>query len=278
MDAFVIDPEERIELNELDRCRLEDILKEPLDDEAIQMATDPLDNLPLTIRKLQFTPDFPELPAPVIDFNLLVPKSEEAEYAQVVEPSDPIQLLWNGQIESYKRCEKESSRKLEIIRKFRTKKLPVMNFEEITTISKELNESRLSPSCVAVSNKYVLIGFSNSWVSVYTTEGTEIRKLKVGNESQISHFGCASSIDISYDESWCVSGYEKGQVAVWDLNTGYNIRISNSIFSCPVLNAKFWKYQRQFVVFSDVKGNLASVECVKTLLTTTLDTSMIFRG
>lgn len=278
MEAFVIDPEERIELNELDRCRLEDILKEPLDDEAIQIPTDPLDNLPLTIRKLQFTPDCPELPTPVIDFNLLIPKSEESEYEQIVEPSDPIQLLSKAQIESYKRCEKESSQKLEIIRKFKTKKLPVMNFEEITNISNELKESGLSPSCISVSNKYVLIGFNNSWVSVYTTEGTEIRKLKVGNESQIHLFGCASSVDISQDETWCVSGYEKGQVAVWDLNTGYNIRISNSIFSSPVLNAKFWKYQRQFVVFSDCKGNLASVECVKTLLTTTLDTSMIYRG
>lgn len=278
MEVYGIDPEERIELNQLYRCRLEDILKEPLEDEPTQIPIDPLENLPITYRKLHFTPDCPEPLAPPIDFSLLVSKPEEVLQPQSVQSSDPLQLLHSAQLKSYQTSEKQCSSKLEIIRKFKTKKLPVMNFEEIQPISAQLVSDKLSPTAIAVSSKYILIGFNNSWINVYNPEGLEIRKLKVGNETQISNFGCASSVDISQDETWCISGYEKGQVAVWDLTTGYNIRVSNSIFTAPVITAKFWKPQRQFVVFSDIKGNLAAVECVKTLLTTTLDTSMIFRG
>lgn len=270
--------DEEFELDETDKQRVDDILNESDEEDNPQIGADPLGKSSLRSFRHAYIPDNSEIKSLREIDSFLREERSPSVTTSSAQPqiSDPLDLIHRKEIEEAKKTDKSGVKKLEITRRFKDKQLPVISIEEIKPISLRIASAGIGlPSCLSISNNFIVIGTSQGFITVYSHEGHELKRMKVG---KATNFGSVTSIDISFDETWAVSGYEQGQVAIWDMTTGNNVRATNSIFSVPILSARFWKVQRQFVVCSDLKGNVALIECVKSFLSTTLTTEMIFRG
>ena len=98
-----------------------------------------------------------------------------------------------------------------------------------------------------------------------------LRKLSSNREAE---YGSVTSMDISKDDG-LICGYEHGQLILWDLRTGSNIKTIQGFHIVPILCVKFWKETRSHIIISDIGGNVNLLVINKVLLSYTVDKQML---
>jgi WD40 repeat protein len=63
-------------------------------------------------------------------------------------------------------------------------------------------------------------------------------------------------MDISSDGQTLIAGYENGDLILWDINTGSNIKSINGVHELTILNVKFWQDGKDNIIASDAVGNI----------------------
>jgi len=72
-----------------------------------------------------------------------------------------------------------------------------------------------------ISSKYIAIGTSHGLVAVF--DHFQEIKIVLGTQECVE-YGPIYSVDISFDSDWLACGHQGGQVIVWDIVTGNQIR------------------------------------------------------
>ena len=94
------------------------------------------------------------------------------------------------------------------------------------------------PRSIAVSEDYVIVGNEVGIITIFKHSGEECKQLSI---TSARSFGAVTCMDISQDQTQLITGYEKGQVCLWDLVKKKKVKASNAIHSTTVLSVKFWK-------------------------------------
>lgn len=194
---------------------------------------------------------------------------------QVSSNPDPIDLLHKKLQEDYQGQDVSFNKSLEAKRQFSTSKLPVVQFEDLKSISSKIAPTTGItglPTCISSSKHMIIIGSSFGILTVFSHDGLELKVLKQKS------VGSAICIDISSDEQWAVAGYHGGQVALWDLRSGNCVRTSGNIFTSSVVACRFWKNGKNNVIAADLTGKVVLMEYGKSFLTTTINSNVILTG
>lgn len=72
-----------------------------------------------------------------------------------------------------------------------------------------------------------------------------------------------------------VAGYEKGQIILWDLNTGYNLKVITGLHENIILALKFYKDTKSHIISSDNIGNVSLININKVLFSYTVDKQLL---
>ena len=183
---------------------------------------------------------------------------------------DPLDLVHQKEVQQSTQTDKSLRTSLKDKRNlYQDSKLPVILFEELKLISLKIappsNYSGSSPSCLAVSPSFILIGIRSGEVIVFNHSGNELKRF-----SAKKNFGQVTCMDVTDDEVVAATGYHFGQVAIWDLRTGKCIRACNTLHSTPVLALKFWNGSFCNLISGDLFGRVMMIEYGKNLLSTSI--------
>ena len=99
-----------------------------------------------------------------------------------------------------------------------------------------------------------------------------MRLFELNNEE---NFGAITTMDISSDCETLVCGHEDGQLVLWNINTAYKIKIIFGIHSSPVLTITFWKDYKNFLLSTDLEGNLYSISIGKFFFSLIIDHQLL---
>jgi len=269
-DVLGENQDEDLDIDISDPSLIDKILYE---DEEETPQKNPLSNSESTSSfRHQFTPDLPQDDS--IDRKKLesLLKTESEHSSKVTQESiDPLDLIHNKELEEMRKTDKHQKKILEIKREYATAKLPLISVDEVTQISRKIAPSTGysvgMPSAVTASERLILVGNTYGQLIMFSSEGQEIKSMKISRDE----FGAVTSICISKDQNWAVSGFHQGQIVLWDLKSGSCIRASNSVHKSPVLSLEFWKESRSHLLSGDASGKVMLVEYGKSFLSVTLN-------
>jgi hypothetical protein len=204
----------------------------------------------------------------------LLKEEDEQAPTSTKEIIDPLDLVHKKEQEDMRRTEKTLRRALDIKRQFPSTKLPVIQFDEIKSISSKISSGSYGglPSALAASAHFIIVGSTGGIITVFAKEGPELKRIGRGE------FGAVTALDISPDETWFIAGYFHGQIVMWDLKSGSSVKASNTVHRKTVLALRFWKNSRTNVISSDAEGGIHLVEYSKSFLSTSINHTCFIRN
>lgn len=99
--------------------------------------------------------------------------------------------------------------------------------------------------------------------------------MRVFGTTKEQNYGAVSALDASRDGEALISGYEKGQIVLWDLNTGANLKTIVGVSECPLLSIRFYKETKSHIVCSDNAGNVFLLNINKVFFSFTVDKQLL---
>jgi len=84
-----------------------------------------------------------------------------------------------------------------------------------------------------------------------------------------------SAIHISKDGDCLAAGYEKGQIILWDLYSGSNLKTIVGLHENIILALKFYKETKSHLISSDNAGNVYLINVNKVLFSYTVDKQLL---
>jgi Golgi CORVET complex core vacuolar protein 8 len=260
---------------EISDNEVNDILNEDEPDDLEIIAEDPLQKFPspvkisqrLTIENIR---DIKEDQQRLETF-LQLERSPNKDQEKV----DPLDLVNKKEVQDAVFTDKTLKTFLKDKAEYQPAKLPVIQFEELKSISLKIAPpSRFNaptPSALAVSKSFILIGNRIGEVSIFNHAGKEIRTLKAKK-----NFGQVTCLDVTEDETAAVVGYHFGQVGLWDLETGKCLRGCNTLHKTPVLAVRFWTGAVEHVISGELCGRVMMIEYRKAFMSTTISSAELF--
>ena len=122
------------------------------------------------------------------------------------------------------------------------------------------------------AEKYVIVGTSYSYLCVFDNSQKDLR---IFGSSKEQNYGAVSAIDISRDGDCLVAGYEKGQIILWDLYSGSNLKTIVGLHENVILTLRFYKDTKSHIISSDNIGNVYLINVNKVLFSYTVDKQLL---
>lgn len=116
------------------------------------------------------------------------------------------------------------------------------------------------------------MGTSYSYLCVFDNNQKDLRIFGTVKEQ---NFGAVTALDISYDGESLVAGYEKGQIILWDLYSGGNLKTILGIHDKEILCLKFYKETKNHIISSDNVGFVYLITVNKVLFSYTVDKQLL---
>lgn len=273
--------DEDLDLDSYDPTMVDDILNEAEEDVPEILHQDPLKFLIIPKASFQQTrASFQQVESGEDSLdeklqleNLLL--SEQLDIHTTAENVDPLDLIHKKELEDSVTTDKPFTKSLDLKRQYTKSKLPVIRFDEISNISAKIIASTGYnpglPTALAASKDWIIIGTSYGNMMSFNHDGVELKQMKTKNNS----FGSVSCIDISPDNTYVVTGYQLGQVALWEIKTGNCLKSSNTLHSSAVLSIKFWNFDKCSIVSSDASGKVMISEYVISIFSIALNTKVL---
>ena len=223
---------------------------------------------PLPSYKIKFTPNPPETPSidPERLEKLLL--GQHLSSKKTEKSYDPLNLVHNKVLQEMTSTSKVLKNYLNDKRKYQASNLPTVH----THFLKELSQQLSSPTALRVTPTLIIFGSAYGVISIYTHSAQEIKVLQSPKS-----FGAITSIDISVDEQFIISGYIGGQISLWDFKTGASIRANNSYHTTSISAFKFWR-GNNLTISSDTSGKVMLVEYTKNFLSTSISAVELLKG
>lgn len=127
---------------------------------------------------------------------------------------------------------------------------------------------------IQANEKFIAVGTSNSFICVFDSNTQKLLKLLGGTKEQA--YGCVSSLDISKESDYLISGYEYGEVILWDIIGGVLLKNVFGVHESPIINVKFYKKKKAHAISCDAKGNVYLLQINKVLFSYTVDKKLLF--
>ncbi len=87
--------------------------------------------------------------------------------------------------------------------------------------------------------------------------------------------GAVTALDISKDGDFLVSGFEKGLIVLWDINSGYALKNIVGISETAILCIKFYKESKSQIITSDNAGSVNLLNVNKVIFSFTVDKQLL---
>lgn len=87
--------------------------------------------------------------------------------------------------------------------------------------------------------------------------------------------GAVTALDISRDGDFLVSGFEKGLIVLWDINSGYILKNIVGISETTILAIKFYKDTKSQIITSDNAGAVSLLNVNKVIFSFTVDKQLL---
>lgn len=181
---------------------------------------------------------------------------------------DPLDLVHNKELSEMTSTNKQIKNYLNDKRKYQESKLPIVSIKDLKDLSQQLS----SPTCIKVTENYILVGNLYGTISVYSHFAVEIK-----NFQSAKAFGAVTSIDLSSDENFMITGYTNGQIAYWDFKSGSTIRANNSYHTSEICAYNFWR-GNNLTISADISGKVTLVEYTKNFLSTSINGVDLVKG
>ncbi|CAG9310317.1 unnamed protein product [Blepharisma stoltei] len=273
--------EEELDLDAYDPDMVDDILNEEEEEMPEVLKVDPLKFIQLprsSFSQRTMSGSIEDSYDEKLQLESLLQNDPIEPIQQNIEVVDPLDLIHKKELEDAITTDKTFSKTLDLKRQYTKSKLPVIRFDEINEISGKLISAAGYnpglPTSLAASRSYIVIGTSYGNMMSFNHEGTELKPMKTKSKA----FGSVTCIDISPNEQWVISGYQLGQVALWDPITGNCIKASNTVHSSAVLSIKFWHPHKCCVISSDANGKVMLSEYAVSFMSITLNTKILISG
>lgn len=221
--------------------------------------------------KIVFTPDYIGNPCKDPERLEKLLLGQHFSSKRTEEIYDPLDLIQSKVLQDMIYTEKSLKSYLNDKRQYQVSKLPTVH----THFFKELSQQLSSPTVVKVTNSLMILGNAYGVISVYNHSAHE---LNVFQSSKT--FGPVTSIDISNDELFIITGYTGGQIALWGKNSDgafISIRANNSYHTTSITSFKFWK-NNSLTISSDISGRVMIVEYTKNFLSTSISAIELLKG
>ena len=101
------------------------------------------------------------------------------------------------------------------------------------------------------------------------------REFRVFGGSKEQNYGPVTAVDINKEGDALICGHEGGQLVMWDLNNGSNIKTIFAVHDSPVLCVRFWKEGRNNIISSDQSGNVFLLSINRVLFSYTVDKQLL---
>lgn len=118
----------------------------------------------------------------------------------------------------------------------------------------------------------MVVGTSYSFLCVFDNFQKDLR---IFGSTKEQNYGAVSAIDISKDGDCLVAGYEKGQIIIWDLYSGSNLKTIVALHENVILKIKFYKDTKSHIITSDNVGNVYLLNVNKVLFSYTVDKQLL---
>lgn len=187
---------------------------------------------------------------------------------KAIKSSDPLDLIMSKELHDMSTSDKQIKNYLNDKRRYQASNLPVISMQDANELSKQVTV----PTCVKICENYIIIGNFYGTISIFSHTFSELRTL-----SSPKNFGAVTSIDLSQDELYLISGYSGGQISLWDFKSGASIRVNNSYHTNEILNFSFWK-SNNFTISADITGKVTLVEYTKNFLSTSISGIELIKG
>ncbi len=99
--------------------------------------------------------------------------------------------------------------------------------------------------------KYAIIGTSHCIICVFDYKEREMKTLETSD-----NYGAVTTMDINFKNTALIAGYEGGQIVLWDIESGMQIKKLTDFYTTSVLQIKFYKRNSYDTIASDNKGNV----------------------
>jgi Golgi CORVET complex core vacuolar protein 8 len=191
----------------------------------------------------------------------LSPKKSKESY-------DPLDLIQIKELQDMSSTEKVLNAYLNDKRQYQISRLPSVRSQNL----KDLSEQLSAPTVLKITSKLLIIGNAYGLISIYTHQTYLVQSLQSPKV-----FGSVTSLDMSIDEQFLISGYLGGQICLWDAKSGASIRSNNSYHTASITSFKFWKGSN-LCISSDISGKVMLIEYVKNFLSTGINGSELLKG
>lgn len=90
------------------------------------------------------------------------------------------------------------------------------------------------------------------------------------------NYGSVTSLDISKNGSCLISGYEHGEIVLWDISSGMILKNVFGVHESAVVNIKFYKPGKNHVISCDCRGKVFLLQINRVLFSYTVDKKLLF--
>ncbi len=133
------------------------------------------------------------------------------------------------------------------------------------------------PTALAVS-RFVAIGTTHGFALIFD-HNQELRSI-LGSTAGTADFGPITSIDVAQpsktEGDWLVCGHQGGQLVLWDVATGKQLKTISDAHSSPIVHARFIADGR--VVSADTKGVVNITQYNRVFLMLVAETQLVLNG
>jgi WD40 repeat protein len=142
-----------------------------------------------------------------------------------------------------------------------------MDYNEYSEISLKLYQKRDHQfkgvvSCISIVQDYLFVGNSQGIIRVFDIKSQKEMK-PLMDAAQIGENNKVTSIDISFDGGFLISGYKGGEIALWDL-VGYKLlKVIAGLHKSDVINAKIYYMDEAETIYALSAEDQGMVQFVK---------------
>lgn len=187
---------------------------------------------------------------------------------KVQESYDPLDLVQIKEFQDMSFTDKQLHNYLNDKRQYQSCKLPTFHAYPIKDLSPQLS----IPTTLRLTPSYLIVGNAYGVINIYTHGIQELKTLQSSKG-----FGSVTSIDLSPDDNYLITGYSGGQICLWDFKTCSLLRANNSFHNTPITSFKFWKGPLS-TISSDSSGKVLLIEYSKNFLSIGVNSTDILKG
>lgn len=116
------------------------------------------------------------------------------------------------------------------------------------------------------------IGTSNSVICVFDPSEKWLKSLGGAKEQA---YGSVTSLDINKEADSLISGYEHGEIVLWDLASGLALKNVFGVHESAVINIQFYTPGRSKVISCDARGRVFILQIKRVLFSYTVDKKLL---